>query len=137
MSNRGFNKTCGEDNHKSLFDNFELPKSNEISLLGGAILFTGVVTVGIGIGATIGTQVFLGSVALLGLVVMSERYPTIKFIVQSSNMIIDIVIFAGSIYAVSAFGVTAAGAITVMGLGYTLLYAPYVRKNKRKRGLDK
>jgi len=137
MRNRGFSKACEPDKeHKPLFTSLNLPKPNELSLLAGAVLFTGVVVVGIGIGAAIGTQVFIGSVALMGLVVMSERYPTVKFVIQRSNMLIDLVIFAGSIYAVSALGVTLAGGVTVMGLGYTLLYAPYVRK-QYKRGLDK
>lgn len=118
--------------HEPSFE-FKLPESRELSLLAGAALFTGVVVVGIGIGAAIGTQVFIGSVALLGLVVMSERYPTIKFVIQRSNMLVDLVIFAGSIYAVSALGVTVAGGLTVMGLGYTLLYAPYVRRQRNSK----
>ena len=112
--------------------NLKLPKKNELSLLAGAAIFTVVVATGIGIGAAVAGQVFIGSAALLGLVVMSERYPRVKYVVQRTNTLIDLIIFAGSVYAVSALGVTLAGASVITGLGYTCLYAPHVRKEYYK-----
>ena len=123
-----YNKAPETNEVKEPLFEFKLPESKELSLLAGAAIFGGVITIGIGIGAAIGTQVFMGSVALMGLVVMSERYPTIKFVIQRSNMLLDLVIFGGSIYAASTLGVTVAGGLTIAGLGYTLLYAPYVRR---------
>ena len=123
------NKTMDKKN--SSFS-LNLPKPNELSLLAGTALFGSVVIIGIGIGAMIASQVFIGTVGLLSLVVMSERYPQVKYVIQRTNTMIDLIIFGGSVYAISALGVTLAGGITVMGLGYTCLVAPIYRKQYRQ-----
>jgi hypothetical protein len=99
----------------------------QITPLQGAMAFGGIALTGVMIGATIGTYVFFGTVTLAGLIVVVESQPWLKRIVVKSNKAIDIAILVGSIYAVATLGVTAAASITIAGLGFTLVYAPYLR----------
>ena len=125
-------------NQEPLFKmpNFTSFEGEGIGLKKGALIFGGVACVGLAIGSVIATQVFIGTASLLGLAVMADSYKPVKYIIQRSNMIIDLIIFAGSIYAVSALGVTVAGALVFTGLGYTLVLAPYIR-NDFQRNRDK
>ena len=133
MRNRNRQTSTEQPEKETSTFELELPEAREMSFMTGALVFTGVAFVGISIGAVIATQVFIGTAALLGLAVMTERYPAIKYVIQRSNMAIDIIIFAGSIYAVATLGVTIAGGLTVLGLGYTTVLAPHVRKSYRNR----
>jgi len=106
----------------------KLPTIKPLSLQTGALVFGGVVVAGMMVGATIGTYIFFGCVTLAGLVAVSESNPYVKYVIINSNRTIDLIILAGSIYATAALGVTVAASLTVAGLGYTLVYAPYVRR---------
>ena len=95
--------------------------------LQGAVAFSGIAIVGASIGATIGTYIFFGTTTLVGLVAVIETQPWLKKLAKSSNQFIDVVILGASIYAIASLGVTVAASLTFAGLGYTLVYAPYLR----------
>jgi hypothetical protein len=107
----------------------KLPDVKPLSFKTGALLFGGVAITGMMIGATIGTYVFFGVVTLAGLIAVSESNPYVKYVVMNSNKQIDLIILAGTVYATAMLGVTVAASLTIAGLGYTLVYAPWVRNN--------
>jgi hypothetical protein len=110
--------------------NLNLPVIKPMSLTTGALIFGGVlVTGGLLFSAAIGSQVIMGTLMLGGLIALVEQNAHLKWLITKSNRFIDIVIFTGSIYATVTLGVTIAGALCVMGIGYTLVYAPYLRRN--------
>lgn len=107
----------------------KLPEVKPLSVKTGALLFSGVAITGMMVGATIGTYVFFGCVTLAGLIAVSESNPYVKYVVMNSNRTIDLIILGGTIYATAMLGVTVAASLTIAGLGYTLVYAPWIRKN--------
>lgn len=109
----------------------KLPEVKPLSLKTGALLFGGVAVTGMMVGATIGTYVFFGCVTLAGLIAVSESNPYVKYVVMNSNRTIDLIILGGTIYATAMLGVTVAASLTIAGLGYTLVYAPWIRKNNK------
>ena len=101
--------------------------------LQGAIAFSGIAIVGASIGATIGTYIFFGTTILVGGIAVIESQPWLKKCAKGSNQFIDIVILGASIYATATLGVTVAASLTFAGLGYTLVYAPYLRGTKKEK----
>jgi hypothetical protein len=99
-----------------------------LSLAAGAVLFGLVVVVGLYIGAAIASYVFLGVLTLLGMVVVIESIKPLKWLVRKSNRVIDLVILGLTIYAGLSLGPTIAASLTVAGLGFTLVYVPWIRK---------
>lgn len=110
---------------KSLFD--KIPEVKPLSLVAGTFIFGGLTISGIVIGATIGTYVFFGSITLAGLIAISESNKYVRHIILKSNRLLDISIFALTIYATVSLGITMTASLTFAGLGYTLVYAPYLR----------
>ena len=106
---------------------------NTLSAPMGLAIFSGISLVGISIGATIGTYVFFGTAALTGLIVVVESQPMIKKLAIKSNKVVDVAILVGSIYAMGVLGPTVAATVTFAGLGYTLVYAPWLRQEHKKR----
>lgn len=106
--------------------------SNPISAPVGLAIFSGIALVGVSIGATIGTYVFFGTTAFIGLVAVIESQPKIKKLAMKSNKALDLVILGGSIYAMGVLGPTVAATITFAGLGYTLVYAPWLRQMQKE-----
>ena len=98
----------------------------------GLAIFSGIALVGASIGATIGTYVFFGTATLVGLIVVVESQPILKKLAVKSNKIVDLMILGGSIYAMGVLGPTVAATITFAGLGYTLVYAPWLRSGIQK-----
>lgn len=96
-------------------------------------LFIVVCIIGIYIGAAIATYIFMGILTLLGLVFLIEAIKPLKWLVERSVSILDIIIFGITIIATLQLGVTIAASLTVAGLGFTMLYAPFVRVRKRAR----
>lgn len=101
---------------------------NPISIPVGIGIFSGMALIGTSIGATIGTYVFFGTVALVGLAAIIESQPRLKKLATRSNKLIDVMIFIGSVYATATVGITAAAALTFAGVGYTLVYGPWLRR---------
>lgn len=105
----------------------KIPQVKPINPLTGLAVFTGIALVGASIGAAIGTYVFFGTVTLVGLVAIIESNKHLKYIAVKSNKGIDLFIFGATIYATAALGITISAALVFAGLGYTLVYAPYLR----------
>ena len=109
---------------------FYIPETKPLSISSGAFLFGGITLVGIAIGAAIGTYVFFGCITLAGFIAISENNKYIRYAVQRSNKMVDVSIFALTLYATLALGTTITAALTIAGLGYTLVYAPWLRKQR-------
>lgn len=104
-----------------------IPEIKPLTLRTGALIFGGIATLGILIGATIGTYVYFGAVTLAGLIAISESNKYVRHAIKRSNKFIDLSIFALTVYATVTLGTTLTAALTFAGLGYTLVYAPYLR----------
>ena len=96
----------------------------------GLAIFAGITLIGVSIGATIGTYIFFGIATLTGLIVLIESNHYLRYIAQKSNRFIDIAIFGMTLYATAALGITVSAALVFSGLGYTLVYSPYLRGNQ-------
>jgi hypothetical protein len=99
-------------------------KDRRINLLIYIGIFVGALVIG---GNVIG-YVFTGVITLASFVFIVESIPALKWLVAKTNALIDIGIFCFAIYAKIHFGVTIAMALLFAGIGYTLLYAPYIRE---------
>lgn len=111
-----------------------IPEIEPLSYTKGALIFGGLTVVGVvAMGAAIGTYIFFGCVTLAGLIALVESNKYLKFAVIQGNKIVDIAIFAGTLYATAMLGVTITASLTVAGLGYTLVYAPLLRRHKHKK----
>ena len=92
------------------------------------IIFAGAMLVGIMVGGHIAGHIFFGAMLLGGLIALTENIPFVKWLVYKGNNLMDIALWALSALAIVSFGVTIAAALAVASLGYTMVYAPYVRK---------
>jgi hypothetical protein len=99
-----------------------------IDPLTGLAVFSGIGIAGISMGATVGTYVFFGTVTLVGLIAIVESNRSLKVLTTRSNKLIDVMIFGASVYATASLGVTVSAALVFAGLGYSLVYAPYLRE---------
>lgn len=134
MTRRGMNTMALE--MEPLFD-LKLPHIKPLSFTNGALIFGGIAVVGtLAMGAVIGTYVFFGIVTLGGLIAIIESNKYLKYFVVQGNKLVDITIFIATIYATAVLGVTVAASLTVAGLGYTLVYAPILRRNRHKNNQD-
>lgn len=99
-----------------------------------AVIFIIVCFIGIGIGSAIASYIFFGILTLLGFAFMVESIRPLKWFVSKTTGFIDVIIFSITIIATIKLGVTITASLTVAGLGYTMIYAPYVRYtiNKNK-----
>ena len=97
----------------------------------GLLIFSGIGLVGASVGAAIGTYVFFGSVTLAGLIALIESNSHLKRLASRSTTLIDVTIFAGTLYATASLGVTVSAALVFAGLGYTLVYSPYLKNYYR------
>ncbi len=68
----------------------------------------------------------------MGLIALIESIKPLKWCLQRTSKAFDIIIFGFSILAVMQYGLTIAASLTVMGLGYTLFYGPYLREQLHK-----
>lgn len=99
-------------------------------------LFAIICGIGFWLGGTIASCIFFGVITLLGFIFMVESISFLKFIVYKSNAFIDIILFIFTLIATAKFGVTIAGGLTIAGLGFSMVYAPYMReqiKNKKSK----
>lgn len=94
----------------------------------GIGIFTGLALIGASLGATLATYVFFGICTLAGIIAIVERNKYVKHIVIRMNMFLDLLIFGATIYATAALGVTVGAALTFSGLGFSLVYAPFLRQ---------
>jgi hypothetical protein len=104
-----------------------IPEVKPLSLKAGAFIFGGLSITGILIGTTIGTYVFFGAITLAGLIAIVESNKYFRYIITKSNRLLDVLIFTLTIYATVSLGITMTASLTFAGLGYTLVYAPWIR----------
>lgn len=88
----------------------------------GLAMFLGII-----VGGHIAGHIIFGLMMLAGLVGLVENIPIVKWFVYRTNNFIDIALFIAAGVATVYMGVTITAALTVCGLGYTYVYAPYVR----------
>lgn len=102
----------------------------------GIGIFAIVVFIAFLIGSYILVATFFGIVTLIGLIALVESIPLLKWFVRKTSSLIDIILFVFTIIAVTAYGLNISAALTIAGLGYTLIYAPYIREqhNIKKYG---
>ncbi len=79
------------------------------------------------IGSAIATYVFFGLIILGGLIALVENNRFLKILVRKTNRMVDIILFAITIYASLTIGVTLTASLTFAGLGFSLVYAPWLR----------
>jgi hypothetical protein len=94
-----------------------------------------VVLLAVGIGGMVLTQVFFGTAMAVGFVVLVKSNERLQWLVEHSNIWIDLLIFVGSIYAMGKLGVTISGALVIFGIEYTTMIAPHFRKAKKRRSI--
>lgn len=140
----GFNECCQEvQKHRELRDTRrikestiakfraklkeQLPEAKPLPFWVGVGLFGGLSIVGIMIGAALATYVFVGIATLAGLIVVVERNKYVKWLVMKSNLFLDMLLFGLTVYATAVLGVTMVASLTIAGLGFSLVYAPYLR----------
>ena len=88
--------------------------------------------IGIGIGGMMATYIFFGLITLAGMIFLIESVPWLKWIVYKLNGTIDIILFVLTVIATIRLGVTVAASLTVAGLGFTMIYRPYINYVKSK-----
>ena len=103
----------------------------------GAIIFAGVLILAFMIGSYILTATFFGVVMLIGLIVLIESIPPLRWLMSKTSKIIDVMIFVFTIFAMASYGLNITAALTIAGLGYTLVYAPYLRERNLEQGSSK
>ncbi|GGK41451.1 MULTISPECIES: hypothetical protein [Flavobacteriaceae] len=109
----------------------QIPEIKPLPFKSGAFLFVGLILVGLSIGSTIGTYVFFGTITLVGLIALVESNKYIRYIVEKSNRLLDILIFGVTLFATISLGITITAVLTFAGLGYSLVYAPYLRSQNK------
>jgi len=114
----------------------KIPGVKPISVTTGLAVFAGITLIGASIGAAIGTYVFFGVATLTGLVVLIESNKYLRYVAMKSNKLIDIAIFGATVYATASLGITISAALVFCGLGYTLVYSPYLRSVKSNNKFD-
>ncbi len=94
----------------------------------GGLIFLVVVILSFLIGSYILTTTFFGIITLLGFIVLIESIPPLKWFVTRTSKIVDVLIFLFTIIATASLGLNITAGLTVAGVGYTLVYAPYLRE---------
>ena len=110
---------------KRLLD--QVPNVKPLPVSVGAFIFTGIAIMGIAIGTIIATYVFFGAITLAGFIALIESNKYLKYLITKSNRLLDVLIFGATLYATASLGITITASLTVAGLGYTLVYAPWLR----------
>jgi hypothetical protein len=99
----------------------------------GIALFSALVMIAFIIGSYVLTATFFGIVMLTGMIVVIETIPPLKWLVSRMTSTLDVVIFVATILATAMLGLNITAGLTVAGLGFTLIYAPYLREQRRAR----
>lgn len=85
----------------------------------------------LGVLCGIGSYIFSGIITLVSLIALVENSSMLKAMTFHFNKLIDILLFAVGIYAKFMLGVTIGMAVMVAGVGYSMVYGPYVREMYR------
>jgi hypothetical protein len=96
------------------------------------VLFSVIGIISVIIGGHLAAYFFFGVITLVGFIALIESISMLKWIVIRTSGLIDVIIFVTTIIATASFGITITASLTVAGLGFTLLYAPWLRSNHYK-----
>lgn len=103
----------------------------------GLFIFAVLIIMAFMIGSYILTATFFGVISLIGFIALIESIPPAKWLVARSSTVLDIIIFTFTIMATMNYGLNIAASLTVAGLGYTLIYAPYLREQRQAKKYTK
>ena len=78
-----------------------------------------------------------GLITLVGLIALIETVPLLKWIVKKFTSFIDVMIFVLTIFATAKLGYNITASLVIAGVGYTLVYAPYVRREAKIKSMPK
>lgn len=90
----------------------------------GYFIFTVIMLIGF---LFMGLYTFFGLITLVGLIALVETVPLLRWIFERTANIIDVLLFALTIFAIANFGVTITASLTIAGLGFTLAYKPFLK----------
>ena len=110
----------------------KIPEVKPLPFKAGAFIFGGLTIIGITISTTIGAYVFFGAITLAGLIAIAESNKYVRHFVAKSNRLLDIAIFGFTLFATVSLGIMMTASLTFAGLGYTLVYGPYLRSRSKK-----
>jgi len=96
-----------------------------------AIVFIAVIWVAVKVSGAIG----YGLITLVGMIALIESAPPLKWLVRRFTTTIDIILFILTIVATTTLGYNITASLVVAGVGYTLVYAPYVRREKQQKSI--
>lgn len=99
----------------------------------GALLFVAIILIAFTIGSYILTATFFGLMSLIGLIVLIESIQPLKWVLSRTSKVLDACLFIFTILATINYGLNIAIALTVTGVGYTLVYAPWLREQLQER----
>ena len=99
----------------------------------GALIFGVIVVLAFLIGSYILTATFFGLLTLAGMIAIIESIPPLKWLLSRSSKIFDVILFVFTIIATMSVGLNIAASLTVAGIGYTLVYAPYLREQRHSK----
>ena len=91
------------------------------------LIYVGMLFIALLIGGNVIGYAFTGAITLLSFIFLCESVPALKWMVAKTTQIWDIVLFAFAVYSKVHFGVSIAMALLFATVGFTLIYAPYVR----------
>lgn len=98
----------------------------------GGLVFLGILGMAFIMGSYIQTAAFFGTITLIGLYVLIESIPPIRWIASRTTRVIDVIIFLFTIIATANFGLNITASLTVAGIGYSLILGPYLRDTRNK-----
>lgn len=95
-------------------------------------IYVGIFFIALIIGGNIIGYAFTGLITLASFVFLVESIPLLKWFVAKTSKMVDILFFCFAVYSKVHFGVSIAMALLFATIGFTLLYAPYVRETYNK-----
>lgn len=108
----------------------KIPELKPLSHSRGIAIYLLLACMGIWIGSAIATYMFFGLIILAGIIGLVETNKYLKYLAMRTNRMIDIILFGITMYATLSLGITITASLTFAGLGYTLVYAPWLRRKK-------
>jgi hypothetical protein len=96
----------------------------------GTGLYIVIILVAFLVGDFLLTAAFLGTLMLLGMIVMIENIPPLKWFMAKTSKVVDLLIFGFTVMATASYGLNITAALTIAGIGYTIAYAPRLREEQ-------
>lgn len=82
------------------------------------------------VGSYILSATFFGLISLVGMIILIESIPPLKWLLARTSKVFDIILFLFTIMATINYGLNIAASLTIAGVGYTLVYAPWLREQR-------